>query len=140
MPALLAEKDAGLGSSLRAVRAGVTRRAALCHPLPLDPQAAGWAEAGGDPSGQAGSWPLPPEGRLLSHWHAQDVLLGQVLETASFLLCLTDELELLVQLPDKMRLDIAIDVNYNIVSKVALFQVRSAARVLAGGAHRAGTD
>ncbi|KAI6077459.1 Cyclic nucleotide-gated cation channel beta-1 [Aix galericulata] len=33
-----------------------------------------------------------------------------------------DESELLVQLPDKMRLDIAIDVNYNIVSKVALFQ------------------
>ncbi|NXF36026.1 CNGB1 protein, partial [Nyctibius bracteatus] len=33
-----------------------------------------------------------------------------------------DELELLVQLPDKMRLDICIDVNYNIVSKVALFQ------------------
>lgn len=28
-----------------------------------------------------------------------------------------------MQLPDKMRLDIAIDVNYNIVSKVALFQV-----------------
>lgn len=34
-----------------------------------------------------------------------------------------DELELMVQLPDKMRLDLAIDVNYNIVSKVALFQV-----------------
>ncbi|KAK9958378.1 hypothetical protein ABG768_010502 [Culter alburnus] len=33
-----------------------------------------------------------------------------------------DEQELLVQLPDKMRLDIAADVNYNIVSKVALFQ------------------
>ncbi|NWX13991.1 CNGB1 protein, partial [Aegotheles bennettii] len=33
-----------------------------------------------------------------------------------------DESELLVQLPDKMRLDIAIEVNYNIVSKVALFQ------------------
>ncbi|XP_078068139.1 cyclic nucleotide-gated channel beta-1-like [Mustelus asterias] len=33
-----------------------------------------------------------------------------------------DERELLVQLPDKMRLDIAIDVNYSIVSKVALFQ------------------
>ncbi|GCC26447.1 hypothetical protein chiPu_0004864 [Chiloscyllium punctatum] len=33
-----------------------------------------------------------------------------------------DETELLVQLPDKMRLDIAIDVNYSIVSKVALFQ------------------
>ncbi|XP_059681050.1 cyclic nucleotide-gated cation channel beta-1 [Gavia stellata] len=40
-------------------------------------------------------------------WHSQGML---------------DELELLVQLPDKMRLDIAIDVNYNIVSKVALFQ------------------
>lgn len=35
----------------------------------------------------------------------------------------SDEQELLVQLPDKMRLDIAADVNYNIVSKVALFQV-----------------
>lgn len=29
----------------------------------------------------------------------------------------------MVQLPDKMRLDLAIDVNYDIVSKVALFQV-----------------
>ncbi|XP_072374607.1 cyclic nucleotide-gated channel beta-1-like isoform X1 [Scyliorhinus torazame] len=33
-----------------------------------------------------------------------------------------DERDLLVQLPDKMRLDIAIDVNYSIISKVALFQ------------------
>ncbi|XP_008573354.1 PREDICTED: cyclic nucleotide-gated cation channel beta-1 [Galeopterus variegatus] len=33
-----------------------------------------------------------------------------------------DESELMVQLPDKMRLDLAIDVNYDIVSKVALFQ------------------
>ncbi|XP_030645122.1 cyclic nucleotide-gated cation channel beta-1 [Chanos chanos] len=33
-----------------------------------------------------------------------------------------DEQELLDQLPDKMRLDIAVDVNYSIVSKVALFQ------------------
>ncbi|KAM8860839.1 uncharacterized protein ACB058_007858 isoform 2-T2 [Synchiropus picturatus] len=33
-----------------------------------------------------------------------------------------DEQELLAQLPDKMRLDIAIDVNYSIVSKVPLFQ------------------
>ncbi|XP_070824791.1 cyclic nucleotide-gated channel beta-3 [Chaetodon trifascialis] len=33
-----------------------------------------------------------------------------------------DEQELLVQLPKKMRLDIAVDVNYAIVSKVALFQ------------------
>ncbi|XP_048173047.1 cyclic nucleotide-gated cation channel beta-1 [Corvus hawaiiensis] len=40
-------------------------------------------------------------------WHSQGML---------------EESELLVQLPDKMRLDIAIDVNYNIVSKVALFQ------------------
>uniref|UniRef100_A0A8C4S6H7 Cyclic nucleotide-binding domain-containing protein n=1 Tax=Erpetoichthys calabaricus TaxID=27687 RepID=A0A8C4S6H7_ERPCA len=30
--------------------------------------------------------------------------------------------ELLIQLPDKMRLDIAVDVNYSIVSKVPLFQ------------------
>lgn len=34
-----------------------------------------------------------------------------------------DEQELLMQLPAKMRLDIAVDVNYAIVSKVALFQV-----------------
>uniref|UniRef100_A0A3B4VKM6 Cyclic nucleotide gated channel subunit beta 1b n=1 Tax=Seriola dumerili TaxID=41447 RepID=A0A3B4VKM6_SERDU len=34
-----------------------------------------------------------------------------------------DEQELLTQLPDKMRLDIAIDVNYSIVSKVPLFQL-----------------
>ncbi|KAK9517033.1 hypothetical protein VZT92_024929 [Zoarces viviparus] len=33
-----------------------------------------------------------------------------------------DEQDLLTQLPDKMRLDIAIDVNYSIVSKVPLFQ------------------
>ncbi|KAG7277867.1 hypothetical protein CRUP_001319, partial [Coryphaenoides rupestris] len=33
-----------------------------------------------------------------------------------------DEQELLMQLPDKMRLDMAIDVNYAIISKVALFQ------------------
>uniref|UniRef100_A0A8C6SSC3 Cyclic nucleotide gated channel subunit beta 1b n=1 Tax=Neogobius melanostomus TaxID=47308 RepID=A0A8C6SSC3_9GOBI len=33
-----------------------------------------------------------------------------------------DEQELLTQLPDKMRLDIAIDVSYAIVSKVPLFQ------------------
>uniref|UniRef100_A0A3Q2FRR9 Cyclic nucleotide-gated cation channel beta-1-like n=1 Tax=Cyprinodon variegatus TaxID=28743 RepID=A0A3Q2FRR9_CYPVA len=32
------------------------------------------------------------------------------------------EQELLTQLPDKMRLDIAVDVNYSIVSKVPLFQ------------------
>lgn len=37
--------------------------------------------------------------------------------------CFADESELMVQLPDKMRLDLAIDVNYDIVSKVALFQV-----------------
>jgi len=35
-----------------------------------------------------------------------------------------DEQELLMQLPAKMRLDMAVDVNYTIVSKVALFQVR----------------
>ncbi|XP_072320739.1 cyclic nucleotide-gated channel beta-1 [Eucyclogobius newberryi] len=33
-----------------------------------------------------------------------------------------DEQELLIQLPEKMRLDMAVDVNYSIVSKVALFQ------------------
>uniref|UniRef100_A0A8C0E068 Cyclic nucleotide gated channel subunit beta 1 n=1 Tax=Balaenoptera musculus TaxID=9771 RepID=A0A8C0E068_BALMU len=40
-------------------------------------------------------------------WHSQGML---------------DESELMVQLPDKMRMDLAIDVNYDIVSKVALFQ------------------
>lgn len=83
---------------------------------------------------QAVSSPLPPERGLLSHCHLKDTLSDQVLEAATFLLCLTDESELLVQLPDKMRLDIAIDVNYNIVSKVALFQVPPAAQPLAGTA------
>ncbi|XP_015266667.1 PREDICTED: cyclic nucleotide-gated cation channel beta-1 [Gekko japonicus] len=40
-------------------------------------------------------------------WHSQGML---------------DEAELLKQLPEMMRLDIAIDVNYDIVSKVPLFQ------------------
>ncbi|KAM9192141.1 cyclic nucleotide-gated channel beta-1 [Dugong dugon] len=40
-------------------------------------------------------------------WHSQGML---------------DESELMVQLPDKMQLDLAIDVNYDIVSKVVLFQ------------------
>ncbi|KAH0619430.1 hypothetical protein JD844_000044, partial [Phrynosoma platyrhinos] len=40
-------------------------------------------------------------------WHSQGML---------------DESELMAQLPEKMRLDIAIDVNYGIVSKVPLFQ------------------
>ncbi|TMS01002.1 Cyclic nucleotide-gated cation channel beta-1 [Larimichthys crocea] len=40
-----------------------------------------------------------------------------------------DEQELLIQLPAKMRLDIAVDVNYAIVSKVALFQVRTQKKV-----------
>lgn len=61
-------------------------------------------------------------------------------ERSSVLLSLTDESELLVQLPDKMRLDIAIDVNYSIVSKVALFQVAPAAWVLPSTACHAGTD
>lgn len=43
--------------------------------------------------------------------------------TICFFLYHPDEQELLNQLPDKMRLDIAIDVNYSIVSKVPLFQV-----------------
>uniref|UniRef100_A0A3P9MCG2 Cyclic nucleotide gated channel subunit beta 1a n=1 Tax=Oryzias latipes TaxID=8090 RepID=A0A3P9MCG2_ORYLA len=38
------------------------------------------------------------------------------------------EQELLVQLPAKMRLDIAVDVNYSIVSKVALFQFQGCDR------------
>lgn len=109
-------------------------------PSPVGFRPAGWAEAGGDPSGQAGSCPLPPKCGLLSHCHTKDALSDQVLVTAGFLLRLTDELELLVQLPDKMRLDIAINVNYNIVSKVALFQVPSAAQVLASGAWHASAD
>ncbi|XP_072836735.2 cyclic nucleotide-gated channel beta-1 isoform X1 [Pogona vitticeps] len=40
-------------------------------------------------------------------WHSQGML---------------DESELLMQLPEKMKLDIAVDVNYDIVSKVPLFQ------------------
>ncbi|XP_030060860.1 cyclic nucleotide-gated channel beta-1 [Microcaecilia unicolor] len=40
-------------------------------------------------------------------WHSQGML---------------DDSELMQQLPDKMKLDIAVDVNYNIVSKVPLFQ------------------
>ncbi|XP_053126495.1 cyclic nucleotide-gated cation channel beta-1 isoform X2 [Hemicordylus capensis] len=40
-------------------------------------------------------------------WHSQGIL---------------DDSELLKQLPDTMRLDIAVDVNYEIVSKVPLFQ------------------
>ena len=36
----------------------------------------------------------------------------------------TEEQELLIQLPDKMRVDMAVDVHYYIVSKVALFPVR----------------
>ncbi|KAJ7312085.1 hypothetical protein JRQ81_006423 [Phrynocephalus forsythii] len=40
-------------------------------------------------------------------WHSQGML---------------DESELLMQLPEKMKLDIAIDVNYDIVSRVPLFQ------------------
>lgn len=116
------------------------QRVVFRHPSDLDLQVAGWAEGGGDPSVRAGSCPLPPERGLLSHCHMKDMLWDQVLEAATFLLCLTDESELLVQLPDKMRLDIAIDVNYNIVSKVALFQVPSAAQALAGTACHASTD
>lgn len=39
----------------------------------------------------------------------------------------------MVQLPDKMRLDLAIDVNYDIVSKVALFQVPPTGALPPGG-------
>ena len=54
-------------------------------------------------------------------WHVS-------VSTNLYVLCLSvclaaDEQELLIQLPDKMRLDMAVDVNYSIVSKVALFQV-----------------
>lgn len=106
------------------------------HTSDLDLQVAGWAEAGGDPSVRAGSCPLPPERGLLSHCHLKDTLSDQ----SHFLLCHTDESELLVQLPDKMRLDIAIDVNYDIVSKVALFQVSSAAQALPATACHTSTD
>lgn len=47
-----------------------------------------------------------------------------------------DESELMVQLPDKMRLDLAIDVNYDIVSKVALFQVWPSQRPPSQGSGR----
>lgn len=42
----------------------------------------------------------------------------------------------MVQLPDKMRLDLAIDVNYDIVSKVALFQVPPTGALPPGGGPR----
>lgn len=35
-----------------------------------------------------------------------------------------DEQELLLQLPAKMHLDVAVDVSYSTISRVALFQVR----------------
>lgn len=41
----------------------------------------------------------------------------------------TDEQELLDQLPDKMRLDIAVDVSYSIISKVPLFQASAMAGI-----------
>lgn len=47
---------------------------------------------------------------------------ANTLANISIILCV-DEEELLVQLPDKMRLDIAVDVSYSIVSKVPLFEV-----------------
>lgn len=47
----------------------------------------------------------------------------EYLSKCNQLLLSADEQELLIQLPTKMRLDIAVDVNYAIVSKVALFQV-----------------
>jgi len=48
---------------------------------------------------------------------------GDVIDCLWCLSSSADEQELLTQLPDKMRLDIAVDVNYSIVSKVPLFQV-----------------
>lgn len=69
-------------------------------------------------SGEGRSWLLPP---AAGH---QGCAPGESAENSWVSALLPpDESELLVQLPDKMRLDIAIDVNYNIVSKVALFQV-----------------
>lgn len=46
-----------------------------------------------------------------------------MLEVSVVRLLCADEQELLVQLPAKMHLDMAVDVNYAIVSRVALFQV-----------------
>lgn len=54
-----------------------------------------------------------PSSLLLQHEARRQVLLSPA----------ADESELLMQLPEKMKLDIAIDVNYSIVSKVPLFQV-----------------
>lgn len=55
-------------------------------------------------------------GLVLLHWTTRP-------EDKLFSPSLADESELLMQLPEKMKLDIAIDVNYSIVSKVPLFQV-----------------
>lgn len=44
-------------------------------------------------------------------------------EDTLFLSLAADESVLLMQLPEKMKLDIVVDVNYSIVSKVPLFQV-----------------
>lgn len=56
---------------------------------------------------------------MLKHHHSE----VEYLSKCNQLLLSADEQELLIQLPTKMRLDIAVDVNYAIVSKVALFQV-----------------
>lgn len=56
---------------------------------------------------------------MLKHHHSE----VEYFSKCNQLLLSADEQELLIQLPTKMRLDIAVDVNYAIVSKVALFQV-----------------
>lgn len=77
-----------------------------------------------------------PSGRGMAHPGAQPCSVGSALcvcegpghASDPCRVSFADESELMVQLPDKMRLDLAIDVNYSIVSKVALFQVWPAQR------------
>lgn len=86
--------------------------------LPLTPSPLPGSSGHRAMNGESRSWLLPP---ATGH---QGCAPGESAENSWFsALHPPDESELLVQLPDKMRLDIAIDVNYNIVSKVALFQV-----------------
>ncbi|KAJ6666149.1 hypothetical protein lerEdw1_001053 [Lerista edwardsae] len=53
---------------------------------------------------------------------AFSVMIGQGEQILGYASFAADESELLMQLPGTMRLDIAVDVNYEIVSKVPLFQ------------------
>lgn len=66
---------------------------------------------------------LGKESMMRASWNVSHISDLSVSHTVHLTVYLPDEQELLTQLPDKMRLDIAIDVNYSIVSKVPLFQV-----------------